>query len=199
MRSVVTKQRRLSLAGNDPWNSTWVITGTAKISIWKSFPRALLTLFDDNSCHSGGFTQRRVNNEGFGGFSEPEQDFKQNSRVAGELKRRNATVTVYMFTYHSTQHYIHFTATHLKIRYPQISHFGDVIMCTMPSQITSLMIVNWTVYSGADQSKHQSSASLAFVWGNGQLHGKCFHLMTSSWSTYTRSSNEPQSLGYTTG
>ena len=35
----------------------------------------------------------------------------------------------------------------------------------MASQITSLMIVRSTVYSGADQGKHQSSASLAFVWG----------------------------------
>ena len=33
------------------------------------------------------------------------------------------------------------------------------------SQITSLTIVYSTVYSGADQSKHQSSALLAFVWG----------------------------------
>ena len=32
-------------------------------------------------------------------------------------------------------------------------------------QITSLTIVYLTVYSGAHQSKHQSSASLAFVWG----------------------------------
>ena len=31
--------------------------------------------------------------------------------------------------------------------------------------ITSLTIVYSTVYSGADQRKHQSSASLAFVWG----------------------------------
>ena len=34
----------------------------------------------------------------------------------------------------------------------------------MVSQITSLTIVYSTVYSGADQRKHQSSASLAFVW-----------------------------------
>ena len=33
------------------------------------------------------------------------------------------------------------------------------------SQITSLTIVYSTVYSGADQSKRQSSASLALVWG----------------------------------
>ena len=44
-----------------------------------------------------------------------------------------------------------------------VSHFGDIIMDTMASQITSLTIVYSTVYSGADQRKHQSSASLAFV------------------------------------
>ena len=36
-------------------------------------------------------------------------------------------------------------------------------MGTMASQITSLTIVYSTVYSDADQRKHQSSASLAFV------------------------------------
>ena len=44
-------------------------------------------------------------------------------------------------------------------------HYDDVIMGTIASQITSLTIVYSTLYSGADQSKHQSSASLAFVWG----------------------------------
>ena len=43
-------------------------------------------------------------------------------------------------------------------------HHNDVIMGTMVSQITSLTIVYSAVYSGADQRKHQSSASLAFVW-----------------------------------
>ena len=38
-------------------------------------------------------------------------------------------------------------------------------MGTMASQITSLTIVYSTAYSGADQRKHQSSASLAFVRG----------------------------------
>ena len=38
-------------------------------------------------------------------------------------------------------------------------------MGAMASQITSLTIVYSTVYSGADQRKHQSSASLAFVQG----------------------------------
>ena len=43
-------------------------------------------------------------------------------------------------------------------------HYDDVIMDSIASQITSLTIVYSTVHSGADQSKHQSSASLAFVW-----------------------------------
>ena len=38
-------------------------------------------------------------------------------------------------------------------------------MGAMASQITSITIVYSTVYSGADQRKHQSSASLAFVPG----------------------------------
>ena len=38
-------------------------------------------------------------------------------------------------------------------------------MGAMASQITSLMIFYLTVYSDADQRKHQSSASLAFVRG----------------------------------
>ena len=42
-------------------------------------------------------------------------------------------------------------------------HYNDVIMVAMASQTTSLTIVYWTVYSGADQIKHQSSVSLAFV------------------------------------
>ena len=38
-------------------------------------------------------------------------------------------------------------------------------MDVIASQITSLKIVYSTFYSGADKSKHQSSASLAFVRG----------------------------------
>ena len=65
-------------------------------------------------------------------------------------------------------------------------------MGVMASKITSLTIVYSTVYSGADQRKHQSFASLAFVWAlhrrpvNSPHKGpvtrkKCFHLMTSLW------------------
>ena len=38
-------------------------------------------------------------------------------------------------------------------------------MATIASEITSLAIVYSTVYSDADQGKHQSFASLAFVRG----------------------------------
>ena len=73
----------------------------------------------------------------------------------------------------------------------QLTHYDDFIMTTMAAQITSLTVVYSTVYSDANQKrKHQSSASLAFVWGihrdrwiprtKGQLRGQCFHLMTSS-------------------
>ena len=46
-----------------------------------------------------------------------------------------------------------------------ISHYNDVIMGTIASQITSRTNVYSTVYSDADQRKHQGSASLAFVRG----------------------------------
>ena len=47
----------------------------------------------------------------------------------------------------------------------RICRCSDVIMSEMASQITSLAIVYSTVYSGADQRKHQSSASLRPLWG----------------------------------
>ena len=54
--------------------------------------------------------------------------------------------------------------------YTTVSHdeysqhqYGDVIMSVMASQITSLKIFYPTVYSGADQRKHHSFTSLAFV------------------------------------
>ena len=44
------------------------------------------------------------------------------------------------------------------------NNYGDVIMGSVVSQITSLTIDYSTVYSDAGQRKHQRSASLAFVW-----------------------------------
>ena len=45
------------------------------------------------------------------------------------------------------------------------AHYSDVIMSAMASQIICVLIVCSTVWSGADQRRHQSSASLAFVRG----------------------------------
>ena len=42
-------------------------------------------------------------------------------------------------------------------------HYSDIITDMMASQITSLTIVYSIVYSGPDQRKYQSSASLPFV------------------------------------
>ena len=93
---------------------------------------------------------------------------------------------------------VHFLQLCVDVLYPikkhiavcGVSHYDDVIMTTIASQITSFTFVYSTVNSDADQRKHQSSTSLAFVCGinrdrwiprtKGQLRGKCFHLMTSS-------------------
>ena len=85
---------------------------------------------------------------------------------------------------------LHFRKHHLRQKALCLIHYDDVIMAAIASHITSLTIVDSIVYSDTDQRKHQSSASLAFVRGihrdrwiprtNGQLRGKCFHLMNSS-------------------
>ena len=70
------------------------------------------------------------------------------------------TTTTYMYIAHthgSIQRWHSNKITSRSLRWRQ--------MGAIASQITSLSIVYSTVYSGADQSKHQSSASLAFVWG----------------------------------
>ena len=46
-----------------------------------------------------------------------------------------------------------------------IGQYNDVIMSVMASQITGLAIVCLTVYSGTDERKQHSPASLAFVRG----------------------------------
>ena len=56
-----------------------------------------------------------------------------------------------------------------------IWYYSEVTMGAMASQITRLTIVYSTVYSGADQTKHQRSVSPAFVrgihrWPENSLH-----------------------------
>ena len=99
-------------------------------------------------------------------------------------------------------------AAHLAAALSQLRnfHYGDVIMGTIASQITSLTIVYSTVYSDADQRKHQSSASLAFVRGihRGTVNSphkwpvtrkKCFHRMTSSYRVAIRNKAVPHVRG----
>ena len=61
----------------------------------------------------------------------------------------------------STRVRARYIASYDSSKYPH----NDVIMSAMASQNTSLTIAYSTVYSGADQRNHQSSASLAFVRG----------------------------------
>ena len=56
-------------------------------------------------------------------------------------------------------------AIYIYIYIYKVPHHNDVIMGAMSSQITSLTIVYSTVYSDADQRRHQSSAPLAFARG----------------------------------
>ena len=101
-------------------------------------------------------------------------EMAQTLKLQTVCERRDYFLCILMFEF------IHGLAHH---------HYSDVIMSTIASLITSFAAVYSTVYSDADQRKHQSSASLAFVWGihrdrwipctKGQLRGKCFHLMTS--------------------
>ena len=68
--------------------------------------------------------------------------------------------------------------------------YSNVIMSEIVSQISGVSIVYSIICSGADQRKHQSSASLAFVKGihrstvdsshKGPVTRTRFHLMTSS-------------------
>ena len=77
---------------------------------------------------------------------------------------------------HATQHKHHSHSTKCVLwRHADIAvifpsallwvHYDGVIMSAMMSQITSLTVVYSTVYSGTNERKHQSSASLAFVQG----------------------------------
>ena len=71
------------------------------------------------------------------------------------------------------------------------SHCSDVMMSAIASQITLFTILYLTVYSGTDQRKYQSSASLALVTGihrwpvnsphTGSVTRTMFPLMMASW------------------
>ena len=76
------------------------------------------------------------------------------------------------------------------LTWPRNLHYSNVIMSAMASDINGVLVVCSMVYSGADQRKHQSSASQALGrgihrWPVDSPHKrpvtqKYFHLMTSS-------------------
>ena len=59
----------------------------------------------------------------------------------------------------------HFWQNDWHCRCFEYEYYSDVIMTPMASQVTVALFDNSTVCSGADQRKHQSSVSLAFVRG----------------------------------
>ena len=76
------------------------------------------------------------------------------------LFHRPWPTVVISILYHGHQATLH---TSNRNHIPKQQHYSDVIMSAMASQITSLTIVYPTVYTGADQRKHQSSTSPDFV------------------------------------
>ena len=61
--------------------------------------------------------------------------------------------------------WIHMVHLAMFFRITYRHHYSGIIMSAMASQITGASIVCSAASSGADQRKHQSSASLAFVMG----------------------------------
>ena len=99
--------------------------------------------------NSVGFLLRNTNQI----FTKPDdRNNKGNSHQIRLIQKSRKTLFCpYLFTHFTNPSYI--------------LHFSDVIVGAVGSQITSFAIVYSTVYSGADQRKLQSSASLAFVRG----------------------------------
>ena len=116
-----------------------------------------------------------------------------NSRVAGDFRRHGAHCDVTIMLLKRAP-WCCFHHPCLPYRYVWY-HYSDLIMGAMAPQITSLTIVYSNVYSGADQRRHQSTVSLAFVrgihrWTANSLHKgpvtrKCFHLIMPSWYSET--------------
>ena len=63
-------------------------------------------------------------------------------------------------------------------------HYNDAIMSAMLSQITNISIAYSTFCSGADQRKHQSSASLALVRGIHRWPVNSHHKEPVTWKMF---------------
>ena len=126
-----------------------------------------------------------------------------NTRDAGDLRLHRAhydvtvmakstsTMRFHWWIYRLLWRRIPASSGALRLIKAETKHYNDVIMSVMASQITGVSTVSSNVGSGANQRKHQSSASLAFVreihrWPVNFPHKrsvtrKIFRLMTSSW------------------
>ena len=63
-------------------------------------------------------------------------------------------------------------------------NYSDITMNSMASQITGISIVYSTICSGADQRKHQSSASLTFVRGIPRWQVNSLHKGPAMWKMF---------------
>ena len=97
-----------------------------------------------------------------------------NAHLYFHWRAKRRVYNVYVYSIHSVGWYFRFFIQgcwNKPTWYPCVllslgmsaTHYTDVIMSLMASQITSFTIVYSPVCSGTDQRKHQSSASLAFV------------------------------------
>ena len=101
-----------------------------------------------------------------------------NDRDAGDLKRHRAYCDVTVMFFQGGFSGIGLPWNWIYLRYRpqkaakiqsnqiskyQSTHYGDVLMSVMASQITCVSIVCATVCSGADQRKHQSPMSLTWT------------------------------------
>ena len=83
---------------------------------------------------------------------------------------------------------------------PPVYHYSGVIMSVMASQITGVLIVYSTVYSGTDGRKHQSSTSLVFVrgihrwWVNSPQMTSNAETVSIWWHHHDRAHNKCHSL-----
>ena len=84
----------------------------------------------------------------------------------GPIDYKSSLVQVWLSALQATSHYLKQCFQDVWRRLTSLDHhYRDVIMNIMASQIIGVSIVYSTVCSGADQRKHQSYASLAFVRG----------------------------------
>ena len=123
-----------------------------------------------NSLVTGEFSSQRPVTRSFDIFF----DLRLNERLSKRYRRwwfgtlsrsfwRHGNVWMYLFQNQPHPNALRQPWPHVTIM--ATAHYDDVIMGAIVSLITSLRIVYSTVYSDADQRKHQSSVSLAFVWG----------------------------------